>query len=60
MSKKSNTFNSVTRKFSLRLPLAVDAALDEMMTSTGKTKATLVIEAIQLMFAVDRRLADKA
>ena len=60
MSKKSNTFNRVTRKFSFRLPLELDAALEVMMVETGKTKATLVIEAIQLMFAVDRRLADNA
>jgi predicted DNA-binding protein len=49
MSKKSNTFNKVTRKFSFRLPLELDAALEAMMIETGKAKTTLMIEAINLM-----------
>ena len=47
MSKKSNTFNKVTRKFSFRLPLELDAALETMMANDGYTKATLVIDAIK-------------
>jgi predicted DNA-binding protein len=46
MSYKSNTFNKVTRKFSFRLPLELDAALEKMMAKEGYNKASLVIDAI--------------
>ena len=60
MSKKSNTFNSFTRKFSFRLPLELDAALEVMMVETGKTKAALMIDAINLMLASCQNSTNRA
>jgi predicted DNA-binding protein len=60
MTKKSNTFNKVTRKFSFRLPLELDAALETMMVETGKAKTALMIDAINLMLASCQNSTNRA